>query len=57
MWYTFVVVVLRNCQTIFQNLCTIACSHSQYVRDPASLPPHQLLVLPLFVILAIRIGA
>ena len=39
----------RNCQTVFQSVCTILHSRWDYVSPPASLHPCLHLVLTLFI--------
>ena len=47
---------LRNCQTDFQSSCTCEQSHQQWRGVPLSPHPHQHLVSPEFLILAILTG-
>lgn len=47
---------IKNCQTAFQNDCTILDSYQQYMNIHSSVNPYQQLMLSLFFILAIMIG-
>lgn len=46
----------RNCQIIFQSVCTILYSHPKGLCDRVSPHPHQQLIFSLFFILATLIG-
>uniref|UniRef100_A0A9L0S5B0 Uncharacterized protein n=1 Tax=Equus caballus TaxID=9796 RepID=A0A9L0S5B0_HORSE len=47
---------LRNCQTVFQDACTILHSHHQCMRVPVSPHPHQHFLLYVFLLIAILFG-
>lgn len=47
---------IKNCQTVFQNNCTILDSYQQYMNIHSSVNPYQRLRLSLFFISAIMIG-
>ena len=46
---------VRNCQTLFQSVCTVFHSYQKWLRNPTASHPHQHLVLLVLWILAILI--
>src|SRR3712207_5744532 len=46
---------LRNCQTVFQSICTVSLPHPQYMKVPVSPHPRQYLC-SIFLIIAILVG-
>ena len=51
----FMFTFLRNCQTIFQNSCTILFSHQQYMRVLVFLHPPQHLILSILTVATIAV--
>ena len=47
----------KNCKTVFQSTCAISHLHQPYMRIPVFPHPHQHLMLSVFLIIAIHVGA
>ena len=47
---------MRNCQTAFQRVCTIFCSHQQCMQVPVFIHAHQHLLLSVFLIIVFQSG-